>query len=109
VFPYWLAAAPVVALGAPLGSLVSRFVPRRSLLGFVGILCLAQFAWTCHHEHIVGWSLFLAAIGVLAVNLALHCLFVWGQRAVSDELSVLVSKERPWSAATAMKTARRPE
>ena len=44
VFPYWLAAAPVVAVGGPLGSLVSRFVPRRSLLGFVAVLCLAQYA-----------------------------------------------------------------
>jgi uncharacterized membrane protein YfcA len=67
VFPYWLAAAPVVALGGPLGSLASRYVPRRALLGFVAVLCLAQWAWTCHHEHIAGWSLLLGVLGVLAV------------------------------------------
>jgi len=82
VFPYWLAAAPVVAVGGPLGSVVSRFVPRRSLMAFVAVLCLAQYAGTCYHEHIAGWSLVLAALGVLAVNLALHTLFVFGQRSL---------------------------
>jgi len=85
VFPYWLAAAPVVAVGGPLGSVVSRFVPRRSLMAFVAVLCLAQYAGTCYHEHIAGWSLVLAALGVLAVNLALHTLFVFGQRSLPRE------------------------
>jgi uncharacterized protein len=82
VFPYWLAAAPVVAIGGPLGSLVSRYVPRRALLSVVALLCLSQYAWTCYHEHIVGWPFVLAALGVLAVNLALHTLFVFGRRSL---------------------------
>jgi uncharacterized protein len=82
---YWLAAAPVVVVGAPLGSLVSRFVPRRSLLGFVAVLCLVQYAWTCRHEHIAGWSLILATCGVLGLNLALHSLFSFGQRSLPAE------------------------
>jgi uncharacterized protein len=82
VLPYWLAAAPVVVIGAPLGSLVSRFVPRRSLLGFVAVLCLSQYAWTCYHEHIVGWSLVLGVFGIFIVNVALHTLFVFGQRSL---------------------------
>jgi len=85
VFPYWLAAAPIVVLGGPMGSLVSRFLPRRSLLAFVAVLCLAQYVWTCYHEHIAGWSLVLAALGVLAVNVALHALFVFGQRSLPME------------------------
>jgi uncharacterized membrane protein YfcA len=85
VFPYWLAAAPVVAVGGPLGSLVSRFVPRRSLMAFVAVLCLAQYAWTCYHEHIVGWLLALAALGVLVLNLALHRLFSFGRRSLPLE------------------------
>jgi len=85
VVPYWLAAAPVVVVCGPLGSLVARFVPRRALLGFVTVLCLAQYAWTCHHEHIVGWSLVVATLGVLMVNLALHTLFVFGQRSLPLE------------------------
>jgi len=85
VVPYWLAAAPVVAVCGPLGSFVSRFFPRRAHLAFVAILCVAQYAWTCHHEHIVGWLLVLATLGVVAVNLALHQLFVLGQRSLPIE------------------------
>jgi uncharacterized membrane protein YfcA len=86
VVPYWLAAAPVVAVGGPLGSLVSRFVPRRSLLAFVAVLCLAQYAGTCYHEHVVGWSLVLATLGVLAVNLVLHTMFEIGHGSLRAEV-----------------------
>jgi uncharacterized protein len=81
-FPYWLAAAPVVVIGGPVGSLVSRYLPRRSLLAFVAVLCIAQCGWTCYHEHLVGWPLVAAAIGVLAVNLAMHVLFMFGRRSL---------------------------
>ena len=82
VFPYWLAAAPIVAVGGPLGSLVSRFVPRRSLLGFVAVLCLVQYCLDLLPRAHRGWSLVLAALAVLAVNLALHSLFVFGWRSL---------------------------
>jgi len=82
VFPYWLAAAPVVVLGGPLGSLVSRFVPRRIILAAVALLCLFQYCWTCYHEHLVGRALILAAAGVIALNMALHLLFVFGRRSL---------------------------
>jgi uncharacterized membrane protein YfcA len=85
VVPYWAAAAPVVAVGGPLGSLVSRFVPRRSLLGFVAALCLGQYALTCYHERIAGWSLVLVVIAVIGLNLALHGLFEIGRRSLSVE------------------------
>jgi len=82
VFPYWLAAAPVVAVGGPLGSLVSRFVPRRIILGAVALLCLFQYCWTCYHEHLAGRALVLAAVGVIALNMALHLLFMFGRRSL---------------------------
>ena len=82
VFPYWLAAAPVVALGGPLGSMVSRFVPRRIILAAVAVLCLFQYCWTCYHEHLVGKSLVLAAVGVIALNVVLHQLFEFGRRSL---------------------------
>ena len=82
VFPYWLAAAPVVAVGGPLGSLVSRFVPRRIILAAVALLCLFQYCWTCYHEHLVGRALVLAAVGVIALNMALHLLFEFGRRSL---------------------------
>jgi len=43
-------------------------------LGAVAVLCLAQYAWTCHHERITGWSFVLASLAVLAVNLGLRFL-----------------------------------
>jgi uncharacterized membrane protein YfcA len=50
VFEHWLAAAPVVALGAPLGVLVVNLVGRVPTLLFVATLCVGQFAWTCYAE-----------------------------------------------------------
>jgi uncharacterized membrane protein YfcA len=82
VFPYWLAAAPVVAVGGPLGSLVSRFVPRRIILGAVAFLCLFQYCWTCYHEHLALRALVLAALGVIGLNMALHLLFIFGRRSL---------------------------
>ena len=82
VFPYWLAAAPVVAVGGPLGSMVSRFVPRRVILAAVALLCLFQYCWTCYHEHLVGRALILAALGVIALNMAMHVLFLFGRRSL---------------------------
>ncbi len=85
MFPYWLAAVPVVAVGGPLGNLVSRYVPRRVILGAVALLCLAQYAWTCYHEHIVGWRFVSAALGVLGLNVALHLVFEFGRRSLPLE------------------------
>lgn len=85
VLPYWLAAAPIVAVGGPLGSLVSRFVPRHVLLGFVAIMCLAQYLWTCYQENIVGWFLFVVVVCVLVLNMILHSLFAFGRRSLPAE------------------------
>lgn len=49
-FENWLAAAPVVAIGAPLGALVVSRMGRRPTLMIVSVLCVAQFAWTLYHE-----------------------------------------------------------
>jgi uncharacterized membrane protein YfcA len=85
VVPYWLAAAPVVALGGPLGSLVSRSVPRGAILGFVAVLCLAQYAVTCVHEHVGGWWLALSIAAVAALNLTLHALFTLSRGRLPSE------------------------
>lgn len=50
VFENWLAAAPVVALGAPLGVFVVAWVSRKLTLLFVAMLCVGQFVWTCIAE-----------------------------------------------------------
>jgi uncharacterized membrane protein YfcA len=52
----WLAAAPVVALGAPLGVFIVGLIGRKPTLLFVALLCVGQFIWTCYNEFSsLGW------------------------------------------------------
>ena len=46
VFPTWMACVPIVIFGAPAGAYISMRLPRRVLLGFIGVLVLVQFAVT---------------------------------------------------------------
>jgi uncharacterized membrane protein YfcA len=80
VFENWLAAAPIVALGAPLGAYVVELVGRRLTLLSVAILCIGQFGWTCYAERAhMGMSLTLGAIsGVVIWLLAFERLRAWG-------------------------------
>lgn len=72
VFEQWLAAAPVVALGAPLGVFVVERIGRAPILLFVAALCVGQFAWTLREEYAVlglrGSLLALFAVGMLLVT-----------------------------------------
>lgn len=80
VYHSWLAAAPIVALGAPLGAFMVAIIPRGPTLVFVSVLCVVQFIWTLVHES-VGWiTLGLAIGGVLLCNAAFHTLYRWGAR-----------------------------
>ncbi|WP_346837178.1 sulfite exporter TauE/SafE family protein [Microbulbifer sp. SAOS-129_SWC] len=66
VYGNWLAAAPVVALGAPLGVYVVGLIGRRPTLLIVALLCVVQFVWTCVAE----WPA-LGGTGLALVLLAL--------------------------------------
>ena len=81
VFENWLAAATVVALGAPLGAFAVDLIGRKPTLFFVAVLCVAQFLWTCYAERVA-----LGVVGILlavcAVALALigfERLRIWGR------------------------------
>ncbi len=86
VFENWLAAAPIVAFGAPLGAFMVDLIGRKPTLLFVAFLCVAQFAWTCWVEK--------AALGagglVLAILAVGLCLFgfeklrAWGAVLVGE-------------------------
>ncbi len=71
VFENWLAAAPVVALGAPLGVFVVSLIGRKPTLLVVAVLCVGQFVWTCHTEQEalgaagIGWAVLAVAALVL--------------------------------------------
>jgi uncharacterized protein len=66
VFENWIAAAPVVALGAPLGVIMVAYIGRRPTLLVVAVLCVLQFLWTLHVER--------ATLGTLGVSLSLLAL-----------------------------------
>lgn len=73
VYENWLAAAPVVALGAPLGVFVVQLISRKPTLLVVSVLCVGQFVWTCFSERTS-----LGVNGLLATFLALcACLLVF--------------------------------
>ncbi len=80
VYENWLAAAPIVALGAPLGVFVVSLIGRKVTLLLVAMLCVGQFLWTCHVEReTLGITGFLIAVGAVGVCLlGLERLRVWG-------------------------------
>jgi uncharacterized membrane protein YfcA len=81
VYENWLAAAPIVALGAPLGVFVVNVIGRYPTLLFVSVLCLGQFAWTCRSEwENLGFGGFaLACIAVGAMVAGFFGVYHWGK------------------------------
>lgn len=79
VFFNWLAAAPIVALGAPFGALMVNLIPRGPTLVFVSLLCVGQFVWTLFSESVGGWTLLGTLLSVLAMNGVFHILYKWGR------------------------------
>ncbi|WP_323845138.1 sulfite exporter TauE/SafE family protein [Microbulbifer magnicolonia] len=104
VFGNWLAAAPVVALGAPLGVFIVGLIGRRPTLLVVAMLCVVQFVWTCVAE----WP----ALGIAGLLVALFSLgvclagFEWvrraGLRVVEVAGAELTGRERRERAGYAM-------
>lgn len=81
-FGHWIAAAPIVALGAPLGAFVVDRIGRSPTLVVVAVLCIGQFVWTFAEEWanlgVVGLA--VAVGGVLLLNLGFHILHRAGLR-----------------------------
>ncbi len=73
VYGNWLAAAPVVILGAPLGVFIVALIDRKLTLLVVALLCVVQLAWTCYAERAA-----LGTLGLLAATGAVGaCLLVF--------------------------------
>ncbi|WP_261344494.1 sulfite exporter TauE/SafE family protein [Gimesia benthica] len=79
VYANWLAAAPIVALGAPFGALVVNLISRTPTLLLVSLLCIVQFVWTIMHERVTGVALLAALGSVLAMNALFHVLYRCGR------------------------------
>ncbi len=90
VFPHWLAAVPIVVLGAPLGALVVQRIGRAPTLLVVSLLCVLQFAFTLWHQRVQGTTLLLALLGLLLFVLgfgALHRIGSAFERGQADQVS----------------------
>jgi len=100
VYENWLAAAPVVALGAPLGVFMVNFIGRKPTLFFVAILCVAQFVWTCYVES--------AALGALGIFIAVAAvgLMLWGFERLRIWGGHIVGEQKRKNADRAAATAR---
>ena len=81
-FENWLAASPVVAVGAPLGALVVSRIGRRPTLIVVSMLCVVQFAWTLVHEResLTTWNVSAALLGVVLFLLVFQDMYRHGYR-----------------------------
>ncbi len=81
-FENWLAAAPVVAVGAPFGAMVVSKIGRKPTLIAVSLLCVVQFAWTLVHERgaLNVWNLSAALLGVILFLLIFQDMYRHGYR-----------------------------
>ncbi len=96
VFENWLAAAPVVALGAPLGVLIVSKIGRKPTLLFVAVLCVGQFFWTMHEEfEVLGPAgLIASCAAVVLFNLGFDWLWRLGDRLERRSMPMVVERTR---------------
>ena len=81
-FENWLAAAPVVALGAPFGAMAVNKIGRRPTLLLVSVLCVFQFFWTLMHErdYLTVWSVSATVLGLVLFLLVFQEMYRHGYR-----------------------------
>jgi uncharacterized protein len=82
-FYNWLAAAPIIVFGAPLGAYLVSVIPRIRTLYFVSLLCLIQFVWTLYQvSPKLGEWVFVAST-LIAAGLCFYFLY---RRGSLDEM-----------------------
>lgn len=75
VLAKWSAAAPVVLLGAPLGVLMMRVIPKGVTLVIVSILCLGQFFWALQTVGLTWLTVGGSVAAVLVLNTLFHFMY----------------------------------
>lgn len=76
----WLAAAPVVLFGAPIGAWAVSRIPVTPTLVFVSLLCVAQLVWTCVNVQPSALTLVWIGLAVGVMNGLFHGMHVAGAR-----------------------------
>lgn len=81
IFYNWLAAAPIVVFGAPLGTYLVSVIPRFRTLYFVSFLCVLQFVWTLAQvaPNRVEWL--FVAVSLIVANAGFYWLYQRGKQA----------------------------
>jgi uncharacterized membrane protein YfcA len=91
----WLAAGPIVVLGAPTGAFLVSVIPRIRTLYFVSLLCVAQFVWTLY-QVAPGRKETLFVMAVLAVAvLAFYLLYRIGRRRAEAPAAPVLAWQEP--------------
>lgn len=94
VYENWLAAAPIVALGAPLGVFVVSLIGRKPTLLFVSVLCVGQFVWTIYTEHqtLGRFGIALCLLALVLCLAAFERLRAWGAVLVGERQRTLEAR-----------------
>ncbi|ROQ21049.1 putative membrane protein YfcA [Marinimicrobium koreense] len=92
VYENWLAAAPVVALGAPLGVFIVGLIGRTPTLLVVAALCVGQLVWTCVNER------FVLGSGGIVLACAAVAICLWGFEKLRAHGIVLVGRAQSYRA-----------
>ena len=95
VYENWLAAAPVVALGAPFGSFIVNRIGRKPTLYFVGLLCIGQFVWMMRQEFAtLGWiGVGGALLAVALFNVGFEWLWRVGNKLERRSMPMVVAQQ----------------
>jgi uncharacterized membrane protein YfcA len=96
VYENWLAAAPIVALGAPLGAFIVTKIGRKPTLYVVAVLCVIQFVWTMREEmERLGWlGLGAAVIAVVLLNVFFEWLWRIGDKLERRAMPMVIPHPR---------------
>lgn len=80
----WLAASPIVLLGAPFGAWMVERIRRGPTLLFVSALCILQLFWTLSRVGATAPIIVSMAAAVLGLNVLFHLLYAYGRRVRPD-------------------------
>jgi uncharacterized protein len=92
VFGNWLAAAPIVAIGAPFGAFIVSYIGRRPTLIVVAVLCVFQFLWTMQQSFstigMIGLALSTLGVGIFVASF--EWMWLIGERLARRSLPMVV-------------------